>query len=102
MISEGHTIDLARRLQLPASRGAYNVTAILLDQVSNQCRMKLVEAAGYEDPEVERFLREHLAAALDTPHAAVGDVAQWGIRSEKFPQLERESQIWSCSGWRSL
>ena len=97
MISEGHTIDLARRLQLPASRGAYNVTAILLDQVSNQCRMKRVEAAGYEDPEVERFLRKNLAAALDTP--AIWPEPVPGLseptyrRQEESPRLPAEPGI---------
>ena len=61
MISEGHTIDLSKRLDLPAVRGEHLVTAILLDQVSNRCRMKLSESAGFDDPAVEEFVREHRA-----------------------------------------
>lgn len=61
MISEGHTVNLAARLGLPASRRAYLVNAILLDKVSNRSRMKVVESAGFEDAEVDVFLREYLA-----------------------------------------
>lgn len=61
MISEGHTIDLSKRLDVPAVRGQHLVTAILLDQVSNRCRMKLSESAGFDDPAVEEFVREHRA-----------------------------------------
>jgi hypothetical protein len=64
MISEGHTVDLAARLGIPAAWGDYLVTVILLDQVSNRCRMQLVDSVTYEDPEVERFFREQAAAQL--------------------------------------
>lgn len=67
MVSEGHTIDLAIRLQLPAARGECLVTAILLDKVSNRCRMKLVESAGYDDPAVDEFVREYRASRLKPP-----------------------------------
>jgi hypothetical protein len=67
MVGEGHTIDLASRLQLPAARGEHLVTAILLDQVSNRCRMKLVESGGFEDPAVDDFLREYRASRLPPP-----------------------------------
>lgn len=61
MVSEGHTVNLAAHLGLPASRRSYLVTAILLDKVSNRSRMKVVESAGFEDAEVDVFLREFLA-----------------------------------------
>ncbi len=64
MVGEGHTVDLATHLSLPVSRGQYLVTAILLDQVSNRCRMKLVESAGYEDPVVDEFMREYRASRM--------------------------------------
>lgn len=67
MVGEGHTIDLATRLHLPAARGEHLVTAILLDQVSNRCRMKLVESAGFQDPEVDEFLREYRASRMKPP-----------------------------------
>ena len=59
MMSEGHTIDLASRLGAPAARGEYLVVAILRDQVSNRCRMKLAESAGFDDPAVDDFVREY-------------------------------------------
>lgn len=61
MLSEGHTANLAALLGLPASRRSYVVTAILLDKVSNRTRMKVVESAGFEDGEVDVYLREVLA-----------------------------------------
>lgn len=64
MLSEGHTVDLATRLQLPASRREYLVTAILLDKPSNRSRMKVAESAGYEDPAVDDFVRERLASRM--------------------------------------
>jgi hypothetical protein len=67
MAAEGSTIDLARLLGLPASRSAYLITLICLDKVSNRCGMKLVEAAGYEDPAVDEFLRQHLASRQAPP-----------------------------------
>lgn len=67
MLSEGHTIDLATRLSLPAVRGEYLLTAILLDQVSNRCRMKLRDSAGYDDPAVDDFVREYLASRQMRP-----------------------------------
>ena len=75
MISEGHTVNLAAHLGLPASRRSYLVNAILLDQVSNRSRMKVVESAGFEDAEVDVFLREFLASrAKPLPvFPAVGD-----------------------------
>lgn len=67
MSAEGHMVDLATLLQLPAERAEYLVALICLDQVSNQCRMKLVESAGYEDPAVDDFLMEFQAKMLGPP-----------------------------------
>ena len=67
MAAEGSTLDLATLLRLPAGRSEYLVTLISFDRVSNRCRMKLVEAAGYEDPAVDEFLREYRAKRLAPP-----------------------------------
>src|SRR5438067_3765615 len=67
MVAEAHTIDLASRVRLPAARGEYLVTAILFDQVSNRCRMKVSESAGYDDPAVDEFLQQYRARRLHTP-----------------------------------
>jgi hypothetical protein len=64
MVSEGHTLDLAARLGIPTVRGEHVVTAILLDKVSNQCRVKVVESAGYQDPAVDEFVKEFRASKL--------------------------------------
>jgi hypothetical protein len=64
MVGEGHTVDLAARLGVPVTRGEHVVTAILLDQVSNRCRMKVVESAGYEDPVADAFVAEFRASKL--------------------------------------
>ncbi len=67
MIAEGDTLDLAQRLNIPATRGNHIVTLICLDQVSNQCRMKLVESSGYQDPAVDDFLRTYQSEEHSSP-----------------------------------
>lgn len=67
MIGEGYIVNLADRLKLPAIHGDYLVTFICLDKVSQRSRMQLVETVGYEDPAVEEFFREHLAAQPGPP-----------------------------------
>ncbi len=60
MVCEGHTIDLAKRLNIPHQRGEYIVHLVCLDQVSNGCPMKLVESAVYQDPAVDAYIAEQL------------------------------------------
>ena len=95
MISEGHTVNLAAHLGLPASRRSYLVNAILLDQVSNRSRMKVVESAGFEDAEVDVFLREFLASrAKPLPvFPAVGDpVPDYGSQKSS-PEVPDETGL---------
>lgn len=95
IVAEGHTIDLAARLGLPAARGEYLVTAILLDQVSNRCRMKVVEAAGFQDPEVDQFLREYRASRLKPPkiHPEAAEPLPSYRRHDNSPEIPAEPGI---------
>jgi len=85
MLSEGHTVDLAALLRLPAARREYLVTAILLDQVSNRSRAKRVESAGYEDPAADAFLREYLARRMTMPAVYPGEASP-------LPNYRRQEQ----------
>jgi hypothetical protein len=77
MMSEGHTLDLASRLKLPLCRSEYVVAVICQDRISNQCRMRIVDSAGYQDPAVEEFLRASYAKDMPRP----------GISPEPGPKL---------------
>jgi len=95
MIGEGHLIDLATRLQLPAMRGEYLVSAILLDKVSNRCRMKVVESAGYDDPAVDDFIREYRASRRKPPTVfpEPGDPLPFYQRQEDSPAIPADIGI---------
>lgn len=95
MMSEGHTLDLAAWLGLPRARGEYLLSAILRDTVSNRCRMKLADSAGFDDPAVDDFVREYRASKLKPrevfPPAA--DPLTSYRRQENSPALPDEPGI---------
>ncbi len=95
MISEGHTVDLGARLGIPAAWGEYVVTVILRDQVSNRCRMKLVDSTTYDDPAVERYMRELQAMKLGIPRISPepDDPAPSYQRLDDSPELPSEPGI---------
>ncbi len=49
-----------------------------------------------------RVICRRRAESLSDPDAAVGDVAQWGIHSSLSPELECETEFWTCGGWSSV
>jgi hypothetical protein len=95
MTAEGSTLDLASLLRLPATRSEYLVTVISFDRVSNRCRMKLVESAGYEDPAVDEFLREYRAQRVPPPmpFPAAGEWLPSFERLDHSPNIPAEPGI---------
>ncbi|HEY2379966.1 MAG TPA: hypothetical protein VGK48_02175 [Terriglobia bacterium] len=94
MIGEGSTLDLAALLRLPVYRSEYLVTLISLDRVSNRCRMRLLEAAGYEDPAVDDFLREYRASRVPPPKP----FPEPAIPLPNFKPMDQSPQITAGTG----
>jgi hypothetical protein len=67
MISEASTLDLAARLRLPLGANEYAVSLICLDQVSNGCRLKVIDSAAFHDVAAEEFARAYREEQLGPP-----------------------------------
>lgn len=95
MIGEASTLDLASRLQLPPASGEYVVSLLCLNEVSNSCRMRVIDSAAFQDEEAEAFLRAYREEQLGPPriHPEAGAGSTSYHPDSKSPEIPEEIGI---------